>query len=138
MKLHDLLDLSVGNLWRIKLRTFLTVAGVVIAIATFVAMMSFAAGNQKFVSDAYQDLGLLMNINVWPKSNNAASDTTTTAILNRESKTGIGLGDLYLQPINLGWHTARADFSVGMGIIAGVYPALRASRLDPIDALRYE
>ena len=39
-------------------------------------------------------------------------------ILDRESKTGIGLGDLYIQPINLGWHTARADFSVGMGIFA--------------------
>ncbi len=67
MTLHDLVDLSIGSLWRIKLRAFLTIAGVVIAIATFVAMLSFAAGNQKWVAQAYNELGLLTQINVTPK-----------------------------------------------------------------------
>ena len=75
MIFRDLLSLSTGNLTRMKLRTFLTVAGVVIAIGTFVAMVSFGAGNQKYVADQFEKLGLFSTIQVYPLSKTAAGDT---------------------------------------------------------------
>ena len=34
--------------------------------------------------------------------------------------------------------TFALAFSIGLGMIAGVVPAIRASRLDPVTALRYQ
>jgi hypothetical protein len=39
-------------------------------------------------------------------------------ILGLSQSTSTGFTDLYLQPINLGWHTGRADYSAGIGIFA--------------------
>jgi len=78
---RDLLEVATRNLWRIKLRAVLTTAGVVIAIATFVAMLSFAAGNQRYFSTAFNEFGLLHRMSVTPRTANAA-DTTRTAVLD--------------------------------------------------------
>jgi putative ABC transport system permease protein len=60
MTLNDLLLAAVENLWRMKLRAFLTISGVVIAIAAFVSMMSFGAGNQQYVTEQFNKLGLFL------------------------------------------------------------------------------
>jgi putative ABC transport system permease protein len=57
-----------------------------------------------------------------------------------------GYGGAYVMSIWFGWKmffpatTAAIAFCVagGVGVVFGLYPAVRASRLDPITALRYE
>jgi len=50
-----------------KLRTILTVAGIVIAIAAFVSMVSFGTGTQENVDKQFNELGLLTTMQVFPQ-----------------------------------------------------------------------
>lgn len=64
MKSSDLFYLSIKNLWRRKLRTFLTVFGVVIGTASIVIMVSLGiAMNQNFTNEISK-MGSLKIINV--------------------------------------------------------------------------
>jgi len=57
---------------------------------------------------------------------------------------GIGTGQLIgaLSPlpaaVSIPWIFIAFFFSVGIALVFGIYPAIRASRLDPIECLRYE
>ena len=61
---------------------------------------------------------------------------------------GIAFGWLITQIVSqaLGWNTSVSlssvllsfFFSASIGIVFGIYPARKASMLNPIDALRYE
>jgi ABC-type antimicrobial peptide transport system permease subunit len=77
MTVRDLLVISTGNLWRMKLRASLTIAGVLIAIAAFVSMLSFGAGNQRYIEGEFNKLGLFSTMQVYPKKSENTADTAS-------------------------------------------------------------
>ena len=83
MTFRDMLEISLGNLRRMKLRAFLTISGIVIAIGAFVAMLSFAAGNYKYINDRYEGFGLFSTMMVYPVEKGEKADTVETAVLDR-------------------------------------------------------
>ena len=70
MRFSDYIETSFSNLWKMKLRTFLTTFGVVIGIGALVSMFAFGEGVQKNITDTFNELGLLNYISVYPRSNN--------------------------------------------------------------------
>jgi putative ABC transport system permease protein len=72
----------------------------------------------------------------------AAFLTSLGGVLGSALGSGIGLA-VHLAsgfPVSLPWwsYAIGIGFSASVGIFFGLYPAFKASRLDPIDALRYE
>ncbi len=68
MKFLDYVEFSLSNLWKRKLRTFLTTFGVVIGIGALVAMVSFGKGIQRNVMEVFQTLELFNYITVFSSS----------------------------------------------------------------------
>lgn len=66
MRLSDHIQFSFSNLWKRKLRTFLTTFGVTIGIGALVSMISFGRGMQKNVTESFRALELFNSITVLP------------------------------------------------------------------------
>lgn len=64
MKFLDLLRMSSGNLWKRKIRTVLTVLGVVIGVASIVVMVSLGLGLSRSQMEQMESYGSLTQITV--------------------------------------------------------------------------
>ena len=64
MKIFDLLLMSVSNLWKRKLRTVLTVLGVVIGITSIVVMVALGNGLKESMLENYQNYTSMTQIRV--------------------------------------------------------------------------
>lgn len=77
MKLSDYIDLSFSNLWKRRLRTFLTTCGVIIGIGALVTMFAFGKGVQKKVTEQFKSLELFNYVTVFSEPFNL-SDLETS------------------------------------------------------------
>jgi putative ABC transport system permease protein len=79
---------------------------------------------------------------LWQFLIEAAFLTSVGGLLGIVCGSAIGLGIHWLSgfPVSLPWWSFAIGigFSAGVGIFFGLFPAIKASRLDPIEALRYE
>ena len=65
MKKTDIINMSVRNLWRRKLRTGLTVLGVVIGTSSIVLMLSLGLAMEKNMEDQFSQMSDLTLIHIW-------------------------------------------------------------------------
>jgi len=74
------------------------------------------------------------------------AEAVVLSLLGGAAGAALGIGACLALPSTFGWRTVVPSgtvavalaFSALVGVVFGVYPALRAARLDPIQALRYE
>ncbi len=59
--------MGLGNLFRSKLRTFLTLLGVIVGIGALASMLSFGAGIRKNITDAFTRNDLFTSLTVFPQ-----------------------------------------------------------------------
>ena len=64
MSSFDLINMALRNLWKRKLRTFLTVLGVIIGTASIVVMISVGIGMNVGYRQQIEEMGSLYVINV--------------------------------------------------------------------------
>ena len=79
---------------------------------------------------------------LWQFLLEASCLTAAGGVIGILAGSGIGVGVHYATgfPISLPWWSFALGlgFSASVGILFGLFPAIRAARLDPIEALRYE
>ncbi len=85
MSTKDLFLMALRNLWKRKLRTALTVLGVVIGTASIVVMVSIGIGMNKGFEEQLQSWGSLQVINVYPGGGMIYDDATGE--MKQEQKT---------------------------------------------------
>jgi putative ABC transport system permease protein len=139
---------AVLQVWeQISQATFLALV-VISSIALMVGGIGVMAIMMISVTERTREIGVRKALGarrrevLWQFLIEAAFLTSLGGVLGIVFGSGIGLGVHWLSgfPVSLPWWSFAIGigFSASVGIFFGLYPAIKASRLDPIEALRYE
>ena len=100
------------------------------------------------VTERYREIGLRMAIGAGPRDilRQFLVEAVVLCLLGGTVGIGLGRGSSLLVRVLAKWPTetspiamfAAVSVSVTVGIVFGYYPAWKASRLNPIEALRHE
>lgn len=86
MAIWDLLQMSSNNLLRRKVRTFLTILGVVIGTASIVVMLSLGLGLKRATMKQIEQSGGLTTIQVYPNEGMAGNDGNDKSVHRIDDK----------------------------------------------------
>lgn len=133
MKIRDLFSMAFMNLWRRKLRAFLTVLGMVIGVAAIIVMVSLGIGINESFRQNYEQAGSLTVIQV-----NSYREVQAKAGMSYARPQEVTLDDKSVQsfrqiqgvtavmPLYQTWAGIRSGQYVSSLSIAGVDPKLAA------------
>jgi putative ABC transport system permease protein len=139
---------AVLNVWeQISQATFLALV-VISSIALMVGGIGVMAIMMISVTERTREIGVRKALGarrrevLWQFLIEAVFLTSAGGLLGILFGSAIGLGVHWLSgfPVSLPWWSFAIGigFSASVGIFFGLFPAVKASRLDPIEALRYE
>jgi putative ABC transport system permease protein len=139
---------AVLKVWdQISQATFLALV-VISSIALMVGGIGVMAIMMISVTERTREIGVRKALGarrreiLWQFLIEAAFLTSAGGLLGIVFGSSIGLGVHWLSgfPVSLPWWSFALGigFSASVGIFFGLFPAFKASRLDPIEALRYE
>jgi putative ABC transport system permease protein len=103
MLIFDLVQLGLANLWRTKLRTFLTILGVIVGVGALSSMVSFGTGMQKNITESFRKNDLFTSLRVTAKQINLeelASGNLDSLAEKLGKPEGVMLNDSMVRVIN--------------------------------------
>ena len=148
MSFVDLLRTAFLNLWRRKLRAFLTVLGMVIGTSSIVVMVSLGIGMRESMVESYASMGSLTNITVMSYRFNETADGRgdyeevklnkksveafkkipgVVAVMPRVTSWGMLKSGKYVSDISIMGVDTTAAEEFGIELAEGDFPSARSS-----------